>query len=464
MLIDNGLALSPLDGRYQQKTSPLSLKFSEAALAFYRIKIECLFLETLAKQKIIRQLTQVEITLLKSLSQLDLIEFNKIKELEAETHHDVKAIEYYLKTKFAKTSLADITSFIHFGITSEDINNLAYRCMWRDGINSELDKALKLVLKLLADLAERFASQPMLARTHGQPAIPTTLGKEFTVFGLRLIELYQELAEFNFKAKFNGAVGGYQAMVLAYPEVNWLKLSQELVEGLGFKWQDLTTQIAPADDLVKLLSIFQRLNLILVDLNQDVWRYVSDGWLVQKGKENFVGSSTMPQKINPIEFENSEGNLILANSLYEGMIRKLPISRLQRDLSESPVLRSVGSAFGYNLLALQSLAEGLNKLEIDEKVISADLNKNYNILAEALQTMARKNGDVKAYEKSAALAKNKLWTKQIWMSQTFGTDLMKLTPSNYLGLSIPLTIAAIVKIKKFLNNYKFSQRGPNHDN
>jgi len=464
MVSDNGMALSPLDGRYQQQTRTLSLKFSEAALAFNRIKIECLYLQVLAKNGLIRTLTQAERVFLDSLSRLDLVEFKKIKAFEAETHHDVKAVEYYLRAKFSQTSLEDVSSFIHFGVTSEDINNLAYRLMWHEGISADLDPALKSTLKLLGELTEKYAGLPMLARTHGQAAIPTTLGKELAVYGLRLVDLLAELEAFAFKGKFNGAVGGYQAMVVAYPEIDWLKLSRELIEGMGFDWRDLTTQIAPADDLVKLCSIFQRLNLILLDLNQDIWRYISDGWLVQKGKEGFVGSSTMPQKINPIEFENSEGNLILANSLYEGMIRKLPISRLQRDLSESPVLRSVGSAFGYNLLAFQSLVAGLGKLSVDEKTIAEDLSQNYNILAEAWQTLARKNGDTQAYEKSAKMAKNKLWTKQDWVSLAFGTPLMKLTPANYLGLSEPLARAAASKINQFLDHYQFSHRKPGHDN
>jgi adenylosuccinate lyase len=292
----------------------------------------------------------------------------------------------------------------------------------------------------------------MLARTHGQPAVPTTLGKEILVFGIRLMTQIERLEKLQFQAKFNGAVGGYQAQVFALPSVDWLALNKELVTSLGFEFSELTTQVSFNEDLVELFTILHQVNSIFIDFNQDIWRYISDDWLVQSTKKDQVGSSTMPQKVNPIDFENSEGNLELANALFELFARKLPVSRLQRDLSNSTIMRNIGSAFGYSLLAYTSLHRGLGKISANEVVISQSLNKNYNILAEAWQTLARANGDNQAYEKLAMLSKNTALSKEKWQQLTANIDsrLSNLTPETYLGLSVFLTKKYLKKINQYL--------------
>ncbi len=452
MLIDDTLAISPVDGRYRKKTSSLRTHFSEAALISLRIKIELLYLRQLDKHGVIASLTDAEKAVCQKLAVYDEAAIIRVKEIEEKTHHDVKAVEYYLREQFEKAGLDRLISHLHFAITSEDINNLAYRLMLSGGLREVIWPSLLEVLTKLATQVEKYAELPMLARTHGQAAIPTTFGKELAVFAERLLPLLIEIKEIRLKGKLSGAVGGYQAMQLAHKEVNWPKLSRELVGEIGFDLAEVTTQISPADDLVKVFSIFYRLNGILLDLNQDIWRYISDGWLVQIGKEEFIGSSTMPQKINPIEFENSEGNLVMANALLEGMMRKLPISRLQRDLSESTVLRNIGSVFAYCLLAYQSLSGGLSKLAADEKAMQQALEANYNILTEAWQTLARKNGDRQAYEKIAKLAKNKVLTKEAWLelSKGMGQELEQLNTSNYLGLSVQLAKQTVNKVGKFI--------------
>ena len=452
MLIDDTLAISPIDGRYKKKTSSLRTHFSEAALISFRIKIELLYLRTLSKYKVIRPLTKKESITFSKLEEFDEVAINRVKEIEKITHHDVKAVEYYLREQFIANEMEDLAPFIHFAITSEDINNLAYRSMLLSGLKAEIISSATEILRELAILTDKYSALPILARTHGQAAIPTTFGKEFAVFAERILSILEELEDFKLHGKFNGAVGGYQAMQLAYPEVDWPKFSQELVESLGFDFAAVSTQICPADDLVKLFSVFYRLNGVLLDLNQDLWRYISDGWLSQKGKEKFVGSSTMPQKINPIEFENSEGNLIMANALFEGMMRKLPISRLQRDLSESTVLRNIGSVFAYCFLAYESLSDGLSKLAANEAAINQDLHANYNILAEGWQTLERKNGDQEAYEKVAELLKNKIVSQEDWLVLTKDADqkIQDLRPENYLGLSIQLSKDTVQKINNFL--------------
>ncbi len=451
MLIDDTLAISPIDGRYKKKTSSLRTHFSEAALISFRIKIELLYLEYLSKYEVIPPLSESSRNLFAKLQEFDQNAIQRVKAIEAETHHDVKAVEYYLREQFVANGADHLVSFIHFAITSEDINNLAYRSMLSGALIDVILPSLARVLNEITKLVEKYAQLPILARTHGQAAIPTTFGKEFAVFAQRILVILEELKTFKLHGKFSGAVGGYQAMHFTYPAVNWPQLGQELVNQLGFDFVSVATQICPNDDLVKLFTIFHRLNSILLDLNQDLWRYISDSWLVQKGKENFVGSSTMPQKINPIEFENSEGNLVMANALLEGMIRKLPISRLQRDLSESTILRNIGSVFAYCLLAYSSLNDGLSKLVVDERVTSEYLHANYNILSEAWQSLARKSGDAKAYEKVAKLAKNKIISKEEWqnLSKNVSEQLKNLSPATYLGLSAQLAFETVEKVNNF---------------
>jgi adenylosuccinate lyase len=440
-------SLSAVDGRYSSKTAPLAHICSEGALITNRVRLEVLYLLALSDKKIIRNFTSAEKKNLNSLTNLTPQQILKIKKIEDKTHHDVKAVEYFLREKIKNSSLHDISSFIHFGLTSEDINNLAYRIMMAEAIKQIILPELIKLTTTLTTLAETHQAQPMLARTHGQPAIPTTFGKELAVFINRLLPLLKQIKNHQFEGKLNGAVGGYHALVLAYPKVNWLKFSQDFVESLGFKFLPISTQINPQDDLVELFQKLQHLNQILIGLNQDFWRYISDDWLTQKNKQGQVGSSTMPQKINPIDFENSEGNLKLANGLFTVFIQNFPISRLQRDLSDSTIYRNMGLALGHCLLSYKSLNRGLASISVNHQQMEADLTANWNVLAEAAQTMARKNGDDRAYEKIAKLSKNKIMDEKMWkeIAAKIDPDLGKLTPQNYLGLSKKLTKKVVQK-------------------
>lgn len=452
MLQDTVLAISPIDGRYKNQTSSLRTHFSEAALISFRIKIELIYLRYLAEYGVISPLTDGESAALTQLATQDDQAIARVKAIEAETHHDVKAVEYYLREQFQNHELKRLIPCIHFGLTSEDSNNIAYRLMLTGGVREVVLPSLWKMLSELERLVTNYASTPMLARTHGQAAIPTSFGKEMAVFASRIMPLLQEIKEIQLHAKCGGAVGGYQAMYFAYPNIDWRAMSRAFVTEFGFKHVAVSTQICPNDDIVQLLGIFARLNGVLLDLNQDIWRYISDGWLRQKDKEQFVGSSTMPQKINPIEFENSEGNLVMANALIEGMVRKLPISRLQRDLSESTVLRNVGTVFAHCLLAYQSLGNGLSKLAVDEENMHQALYANFAILSEAWQTIARTKGDEQAYERVAKLAKNKVITQADWQELTKDEDdrLRQLTPDSYLGASAALAQEVAQEIHDFL--------------
>lgn len=453
MSFDTLQALSPLDGRYHSRVSSLQPFFSEAALIRYRVKIEALYLEYLSKYGVVRSFSKAEIIFLRQLSNLNESDLEQVKKYEREINHDVKAVEYFIRQQLAETSLKDIRSFIHIALTSEDVNNLAYRLMIQEGVREAVFPELYTVLEKLLQFAEATVTLPMLARTHGQPAIPTTLGKELAIFCKRLCTKLTTLHSVKLSGKLNGAVGGYQAMVIAAPSVDWLQLSQEMVEELGLTWNELTTQVNPADDIVELLSYFHQLNSILLDLNQDIWRYISDEWLVQVGKEKEVGSSTMPQKVNPIEFENSEGNLVVANALLEGFNRKLPVSRLQRDLSDSTVMRNVGSCFGYCLLAYTSLQKGLQKLAPNPEKMLTALESNYSILLEALQVSLRATGDTEAYEKAMAAGKGKVLTVEDWhhLTKNAPAAVRDLTPTTYLGLSVPIAQKILKKCTKDLH-------------
>ncbi len=434
------LALSPLDDRYAHQTKPLAKIFNEAALIQHRLLIEIKYLQALSKHKIIRSFSKKEKDILVQLLKPKSSTPEQIKAIEEKTHHDVKAVEYFIRQEFEQTTLKDLIPFIHFGLTSEDVNNLAYRLMIKQGLNEIIKPELKTLLLNLADLSQKHAALPMLARTHGQAAIPTTLGKELAVFASRLLPLYIKLKNTQLQGKLNGAVGGYQALNLAFSDVNWIEFSQKFVEKLGFEHLSITTQINPQDDLVQLFQLLEHFNSILIGLNQDIWRYISDGWLAQKGKKKHVGSSTMPQKINPIEFENSEGNLKLANGLLQIFICQFPISRLQRDLSDSTIRRNIGTAFGHCLLAYSKLNKGLSQIEPNKTKIKQDLEANWNILAEAAQTIARQQGDQQAYEKLAKLSKNTTLDKSSWQQSVskINPKLEKLTPSDYTGLSAKL--------------------------
>lgn len=452
MVDDHLMNLSPLDGRYRKKVSSLQNYFSEDALIRYRILIECRYLIVLSDFRVIRKLNQKEISLLSTLWQRK-DGSTIVKDFEQQTHHDVKAVEYYIASILKKNS-SDLLSFIHFGLTSEDTNNLAYRLMMRDAFQRVLQPSLHQLLTRLVKLADLHKSLPMLARTHGQRAIPTTLGKELAVYIARLVEQLEILDSVSIRGKCNGAVGTYAAMTFALPAIDWMKLSRSFVESLDLEHRPLTTQSNYPDDFLRLFSSLQLINSIIIDLNQDMWRYISDDWLSQKGKSRFVGSSTMPQKINPIEFENSEGNLGMANALFEFFNRKLPISRLQRDLSDSTVMRNIGCAFGYCLLGYASLQEGLSKIEPNINQISADLTQDYAILSEAWQTQARTTGNSKAYEEVARATRGIKIDDMTWKALT-KTDsrLCALTPENYLGAAVKLTKDTIRTANYYLKNH-----------
>lgn len=448
-------SLSPLDGRYFEKTKILRDYFSEGALISYRIRIEVLYLIALSDVKIIRSLKPKEKKFLLSLLPATCYLLQKIKDFESTTHHDVKAVEYFLREQLETTSLKDLIPFIHFGLTSEDVNNLAYRLMVKSAHEQVLLPIFYNVLSTLAEFSSSSSAIPLLARTHGQPAISTTLGKELSVFLARLLTQVKKMGEIKLTGKLNGAVGSYHSFAFASPKTDWLKFSELFTKNLGLTPNFYTTQINPPDDLIDLFHTYHHLNSILIDLNQDLWRYISDDWLIQK-KEANVGSSTMPQKINPIEFENSEGNLIMANGLFETFSRKLPISRLQRDLSDSTVMRNIGVAFGHCLLAYQSLLKGLATISPNTEKIYTDLNANWNILSEPLQIYFRSIGNPEAYEQVATKMKGKVISQKDWQELTKGLNpkIQKLTPSTYLGYSIRLTKKVAIEVNTYLNKHK----------
>jgi adenylosuccinate lyase len=456
-------ALSPLDGRYRSRLSTLASYFSESALITQRVSVELVIFKQFLQVTGEATLSKAEVRLLDDLaSGFSLSDAARVKEIEKTTHHDVKAVEYFLKEKLEKTSLAPHLRFIHFGVTSEDVNNLAYRVMLQSAHREVLLPAARQVLRSLINFAEEHAELPMLARTHGQPAIPTTLGKEISVFCMRILGQLKNLARLQLSGKLNGAVGGYQALQLTYPDVDWLAFSEQVTRELRLGVIHHTTQIAPPDDIVELLSTYHHLNSILLDLNQDIWRYISDNWLVQKGKSEHVGSSTMPQKVNPIEFENSEGNLVLANGLIETFQRKLPISRLQRDLSESTIARNYGVIFGHCLLGLQSLLRGLKTIEPNREQLHQDLHANWNILSEAAQVIARQSGDNEGYEHAAKQFKQQRIQQAEWQAASASIDtpsqkLHDLTPDTYLGIGVELTHQAVEAITKYLQEKSDAQ-------
>jgi len=378
------------------------------------------------------------------------IEIKGYKNIKA-TDHDVKAVEYFLKEKLKETSLLDVLEWVHFGLTSEDTNNLSYALMLRDGVESLLEKQEKIANQIKI-LAKKHSKLAMLARTHGQPASPTTFGKEFSVFYTRLERQISGLRKQTLYAKLNGATGNYNAHVAAYPDINWLEFSKKFIESfnksrtLKLELNLITTQIEPHDSYIEIFDYIKRINTILLDFNQDIWRYISDEWIVQKPVEETIGSSTMPHKINPIKFENSEGNLGLANSLFEFFARKLPISRLQRDLSDSTVQRNFGSAFAYCQVAYEYLLKGLSRIEVNKTKVLEELNKHPEVISEAIQTILRREGVKMPYEKLKDLTRGKVVTladihkfiNTLEVSDKIKKELLKIAPENYIGLASKL--------------------------
>lgn len=441
-------ALSPLDGRYHSKVEDLRPIFSEFGLIKYRVEVEIKWLQTLASQEKISEVPILSKSandflnhLIDSFTTDDAL---RIKDIEQTTNHDVKAVEYFLKEKLAThEELSRVTEFIHFACTSEDINNLAYALMLRAGFKEVILPACGSVITKLEALSKMYADIPMLAHTHGQPASPTTLGKELANVAARLQRQYQQLNNLTFFGKFNGAVGNFNAHVLAYPEIDWPRLSKNFVESLGLTSNPYTTQIEPHDFIAEALDSMARFNTILLDLDRDVWAYISIGYFKQKPKQNEVGSSTMPHKVNPIDFENSEGNLGLANAIFYFLSSKLPISRLQRDLSDSTVLRNLGVGFGHTLIAYEATLKGLDKLEVNHDKLQYDLDSNWEVLAEAVQTCMRRYGIEQPYEKLKALTRGKQINKEalrefiqsLHLPLEVKKELASLTPAKYTGLA-----------------------------
>ncbi|MBT3689963.1 adenylosuccinate lyase [bacterium] len=438
-------AISPLDGRYQDKIKELSKYFSESALIRYRLKIEIEYFIALSlepKIKEVREFSDEEIVSLRTL----YLKFNEkdalqVKKIEKKTNHDVKAVEYFLKNNLPDT-LKEFSEFIHFALTSEDINNLAYSLMLKDGYNEYL-KSLKKLLKNLKGLSLDYKRIPLLSLTHGQAATPTTIGKEFAVFYMRLKD---QIQPFTLKGKLSGAVGNFNAQKQAYSNVDWFSFSQNFVESLGLEYNAITTQIEPHDSLSYVYHQISRINNIVRDLDQDLWLYISRDIFKLKKKSGEVGSSTMPHKVNPIDFENSEGNLGLANALLIYMANKLPISRMQRDLTDSTTLRNQGIALGYSLLALKSTLKGLGKLEVNRTRCREELDENWQVLAEPIQVVLRKVSFPKPYETLKELTQGKKidqekitkFIKKLKISKVEKDKLLKLTPSKYIGESIKL--------------------------
>ncbi|MBT2116641.1 adenylosuccinate lyase [Dyella sp. LX-66] len=444
-------ALSPLDGRYASKAQALRPIFSEYGLMHRRVHVEIEWLLALAADPGIAELpafSAAQIAQLKEIAaQFGVEDGERVKAIEATTNHDVKAIEYFIKERIGNdAALAQAKEFVHFACTSEDINNLSYALMLRDAQQQVLLPAFDAVIARLRELAHANAALPMLSRTHGQTASPSTLGKELANVVARLERQRAQLAAVAIPGKINGAVGNYNAHAIAYPELDWRTFSQRFVQGLGLDYNAYTTQIEPHDGVAEYCDAVRRANIILIDLARDVWGYISLGYFKQALKAGEVGSSTMPHKVNPIDFENAEGNFGLANALLGHFAEKLPISRWQRDLTDSTVLRALGTAFGHTLVALESLQKGLGKLNVNADRIASDLDAVWEVLAEAVQTVMRRYGLPEPYEQLKALTRGQGITKDSMRAFIAGLDLpaeakqrlMELTPGGYIGLAEPL--------------------------
>lgn len=451
-------AISPLDGRYRSQLPDGSDFFSEFSLIKNRLQIEVAYLFFLAKEKLIPAFSPAEVSLMQTwVSSFSMTEAEKVKAWELKTKHDVKSLEYYLRQRMTHAGISQ-EKYVHLALTSEDTNSLAYSLMIKKAQGEHLVPALKKVLQVLMEFATDSRLIPMLARTHGQPAVPTTVGKEISHFAMRLLPEIQALESLPMAAKLTGAVGNFNAHLLLFPKSDWLKLSQTFIESLGLEPELFTTQILPTESYSRFFTTLVRINSILLDLNQDLWRYISDGYFIQKPDPGQVGSSTLPHKVNPIDFENSEGTLGLANSILNHFVTKLPISRLQRDLSDSSVKRHFGMAFGLCLLGYGALTKGVPKLIVDEALVQSQLNAHPEVLTEAFQVMLRGHGDSEGYEKLQRLSQGKKITlpelheflNSVELPAVAKQELLSLTPSTYLGLAPELTNQAISVITLYL--------------
>ncbi|MFZ2187561.1 MAG: adenylosuccinate lyase [Candidatus Moraniibacteriota bacterium] len=445
------MALSPLDGRYTKKVDPLRGCFSEYALIRYRVFVEVEWLKALAADPKIAEVKKFSVATLEELNEL-VASFSeedaaRVKAIEARINHDVKSVEYFLKECFGKNEeVSAALEFIHFACTSEDITNLAHALMLKRALEIAMLPAIDGIIGEIRTFAVTFADVPMLSHTHGQAASPTTVGKEFANFGVRIARARKRIAAVAMLGKINGAVGNYNAHAVAYPEVDWPDFAADFVSRLGLEFNPYTIQIEPHDYMAELFDAFAHMNTVLTDFDRDIWGYVSLGYFKQKMKEGEVGSSTMPHKVNPIDFENSEGNLGVANALLKFMSEKLPISRWQRDLTDSTVLRNMGVAFGHSLLAYISCLQGLSKLEVNHARLAEDLDSNWEVLGEAVQTVMKRYGVKDAYEQLKKLTRGQRITREILQEFIQGLQipedaklrLLDLTPATYIGLAAKL--------------------------
>ena len=442
-------SISPLDGRYDSQLNELRPYLSEFGLIKHRIKIEILWFISLSENKKIKEVPGFNKTTINALKMVAESFSEKqaaeVKKIEQTTNHDVKAIEYWLKETFKKNKdLKPYLEFFHFACTSEDINNLSYALMVKSSTHDVILTKLEALVGNINMQAKKYADVAMLARTHGQSASPTTMGKEFANVAARLKRQIAQLKKQKFLGKMNGAVGNFNAHQVAYPEINWQQHTKDFINSMGLEYNPMTTQIEPHDFLAELFNTIARINVILIDFNRDLWGYISMGYFKQKLKKNEVGSSTMPHKVNPIDFENSEGNLGLSNAILNHLSEKLPISRWQRDLSDSTVLRNIGSGMGYHALAINSCIKGLNKLEINHAVIASDLNHSWEVLAEPIQTVMRRYGIPEPYEKLKALTRGnrdinqetlKAFINELRIPAHAKKTLLQLRPETYIGLA-----------------------------
>jgi len=439
-------AISPVDGRYQNKTDALRPIFSEYGLFRYRVLVEVEWLKKLSKNSSIKEIESFSANSTSLLNNIkdnfSIIDAERIKEIEKTTNHDMKAVEYFIREKIQSDSkLKNISQFIHFACTSEDINNLSYALMLKDARESILVPKLQKLVTILEKMSADYSSMPMISRTHGQTASPTTLGKEMAVYVHRLNRQNNQLKNIELLGKLNGAVGNFNAHFSAYPDIDWMTLSKEFVEELGLTWNSLTTQIESHDYMAEYFHVLIRSNTILIDLCRDLWGYISLGYFKLKLIKGEVGSSTMPHKINPIDFENSEGNFGFANSLLDHLAMKLPASRWQRDLTDSTVLRNIGVGIAHSVIALDSCIAGLSKIDVDTEIINQDLENSWEVLTEAIQTVMRCYNIEGAYEKLKEISRgNKIsretlhkFIEKLDIPNDAKSRLKNLTPSNYLG-------------------------------
>ena len=439
-------AISPIDGRYRSKAEQLDQYFSEFALIRYRVKVEIEYVIALC-QIPLPQLSNVPQSQFEALRNIyinfSIDDATHIKEIESITNHDVKAVEYFLKEKFDSMEMHQYKEFIHFGLTSQDINNTSIPMSIKDALHNTYMPLIENMVSILEKYADDWNNIPMLAKTHGQPASPTRLGKEIRVFAYRLRQQLQLLSQVPISGKFGGATGNFNAHLAAYPQYDWLSFANSFLKGhLGIEREQWTTQISNYDNLGALFDALKRINTIIIDLDRDIWQYISMNYFKQKIKAGEVGSSAMPHKVNPIDFENSEGNLGIANAIFTHLSSKLPISRLQRDLTDSTVLRNVGVPLGHTVIAIHSTIKGLNKLILNEEAINADLDNMWNVVAEAIQTILRREGYEKPYETLKALTRTNStvnaesisnFIDTLNVSDKVKTELKKITPHNYTG-------------------------------